>query len=314
MQKHYKGKNKNTTRKQKHQSLYKMRGCSSMSRRNYLGGSNGTLIAAPQKAIGADFNLAYPYNGPVIRNDALAYTGKGGYKGGYKSENALFPEPSNLAVVTTSNVNGANPLYPNTGPPINGFNFLNPINQQRGGGCGCGGLPFMNGGGRGGGGSRNKQKHRVACKCSSCKLNKSSMMKGGGGCSTSNNGIPYPNGLVGAPYENSSNLPGANGIGGDANYYSNNTYNNDVSRQMIDVGANPPFLGFKGGSKYKSKSSHSKKTRKQRGGTLSNFLGQDLINLGRQLGYGAGSAFNALNGYPSPVNPLPWKDQLITKY
>lgn len=305
MQNHYKGKSKNTTKKDKQQKMYKMRGCSAKSRRNYLGGTNTTVIAAPTKALGGDFSLAYPYNGPVVRNDALAYTGKGGYK----SENALFPEPSNLAVVTTSNVNAVNPLYPNTGPPFNGFNFLNPLNQQRGGGCGCG-LSFMNGGR----GSRNKQNHRVGCKCSSCKLNKTSMMKGGGGCSTSNNGIPYPNGLVGAPYENSSNLPGAKGIPGDANFYSNNTYNNDISRQMIDVGANPPFLGFKGGSKYKKTFSNIKKSRKQRGGTLSNFFGQDLINLGRQLTYGAGSAFNALNGYPSPVNPLPWKDQLMKKH
>jgi hypothetical protein len=312
MQNHYKGKSKNTTKKQKHQSLYKMRGCSSMSRRNYLGGSNGSVIAAPQKSIGADFNLAYPYNGPVIRNDALAYTGKGGYKGGYKSENPLFPQPSNLAVVTTSNVNGANPLYPNTGPPIGGFNFLNPLNQQRGGGCGCGGLPFMSGGGS----SKSNQKHREACKCSSCKLNKKSMMNGGGGCSTSNNGIPYPNGLVGAPFINSSNLPGANGISGDANYYSNNTYNNDVSREMVNVGANPPFLGFlglKGGSsRYRNK--NTKKIRKQRGGTFSNFLGQDFINLGRQLGHGVGTAFNALNGYPAQASPLPWKDQLVGKH
>ena len=299
---HYKGKSKNTTKKQTHQTMYKMKGCSKMSRRNYLGGNNTSIIAAPQKTVGADFSLAYPYNGPVVRNDALAYTGKGGYK----SENALFPEPSNLAVVTTSNANGANPLYPNSGPPIGGFNFLNPINQQRGGDCGCG-LPFMKGG------SASSKKHRSACKCSSCKMDKKTMMNGGGGCSTSNNGIPYPNGLVGSPFDNSSNLPGAKGIPGDANYYSNNTYNNDVSRQMINVGANPPFLGFKGGSKYRQKNTHSKKNRKQHGGTSTNFFGQDLINLGRQFGYGVGSAFNALNGYHYPMSPLPWKDQLVTK-
>ena len=143
-------------------------------------------------------------------------------------------------------------------------------------------------------------------------------MKGGGGCQTSNNGIPYPNGLVGSAYVNSSNLPGANGIPGDANYYSNNTYNNDVSRQMIDVGANPPFLGFsgfKGGKRNnKHKHLHTMKTKKQRGGTLSNFLGQDLINLGRQLTHGVGTTFNALNGYPASASPLPWKDQLVTKH
>jgi len=279
-----------------------MRGCSNKCthRHNHLGGNNS--------AVGADFNLAYPYNGPIARNDALAYTGKGGYK----SENALFPEPSNLAVVTTSNVNGVDPLYPNTGPPLNGYNFLNPLNQQRGGSCGCGGLPFMSGGGRA---TSRSHKHRDACKCSTCKMNTKSMMSGGGGCSTGNNGIPYPNGLVGAPYVNSSNLPGANGIPGDANYYSNNTYNNDVSRQMVDVGANPPFLGFlglKGGSKHGR--THTKKHRKHRGGALSNFIGQDLINLGRQLGHGVGSTFNALNGYPGYANPLPWKDQLVGKH
>lgn len=269
MSKHNKTKH-TTTKKNKHQKLYKMKGCSKKSmctRKKHYGGS--------QKALGGDFNLAYPYNGPVARNDALAYTGKGGN-----------PE----------NVNGANPLYPNTGPPLFGFNFLNPVNQQRGGGCGCG-VPFMSGG--------SKTTHRQGCKCSSCKLNKSSMT--GGTCQTGNNGIPYPDGLVGSPYVNPTNLPGANGIPGDANYYSNNTYNNDVSRQMLDIGANPPFDGMKGGKKYKNKG------RKQRGGTFSNFLGQDLINFGRQINYGIGSTFNALNGYAAPANPLPWKDQLITK-
>jgi hypothetical protein len=80
------------------------------------------------------------------------------------------------------------------------------------------------------------------------------------------------------------------------NYIENNTYNNDISRQMVDTGANPPFL--KGGK------------RKQKGGTLSNFMTQDLINLGRQFQYGLGSAYNALAGHSAPVNPLPWKDQL----
>jgi len=303
MQKHY------TTRKHKHQKFYKMKGCSKVCtlnhkhRRGHLGGNNSTVIATPQRALGADFTLAYPYNGRVLPNPALAYTGKGGYR----SQNGIFPQPSNLAIVTTSNVNGANPLYPNTGPPYNGFNFLNPVTQQVGGGCGCG-MPFMNGGG-------SRKKHREHCKCSVCKK-KMKTMSGGGGCTTGNNGIPYPNGLVGRPFVNPSNLPGANGIPGDANYYSNNTYNNDVSRQMVDVGANRPFLGFsafKGGKRNKHKYSHTKKNKKQRGGTLSNFLGQDLINLGRQMTYGAGSAFNALNGYSPPTNPLPWKDQLVTK-
>ena len=68
---------------------------------------------------------------------------------------------------------------------------------------------------------------------------------------------------------------------------------------MVATGANPPFsIGGK------------RKTRKQRGGTLSNFIGQDLINLGRQFQFGVGSAYNALAGYQSPTNPMPWKGQM----
>jgi hypothetical protein len=50
--------------------------------------------------------------------------------------------------------------------------------------------------------------------------------------------------------------------------------------------------------------------KKQKGGTLSNFLTQDLINLGRQFQFGIGSAYNTLTGYAPPTNPLPWKGQL----
>ena len=42
-------------------------------------------------------------------------------------------------------------------------------------------------------------------------------------------------------------------------------------------------------------------------------MGQDLLNLGRQFNFGIGSAYNALAGYSSPINPLPWKDQFPTK-
>ena len=116
-----------------------------------------------------------------------------------------------------------------------------------------------------------------------------------------NPGIPYPNGLAGSPWTPAiSGWPGVNGIQGDRNHFPLNTYKNDISRQMIDVGPNPPFVV--GGSK-------KGRTRKQRGGTLSNFLTQDLINLGRQVQFGVGSAYNALSGYSAPVNPLPWKDQ-----
>jgi hypothetical protein len=68
---------------------------------------------------------------------------------------------------------------------------------------------------------------------------------------------------------------------------------------MISTGAQPPFSI--GGSR---------KSRKQKGGTLSNFIAQDFINLGRQFSFGLGSAYNALTGYAPPTNPMPWKGQL----
>jgi len=235
---------KTSRRKQK---VYKMKGCSTKTRKNHLGGS-------------ADVNLAYTGNKNIqaVPNPFLAYTGKGG-----ACSSELTP-----ALNIPVNINAMNKTVPNTGPPSVGYNFLNPIGFQRGG---------------------NKT-HRLGCKCSSCKT----MMMGG------NPGIPYPDGLVGSPWTPSiGGWPGVDGIQGGRNYLADNNYQTDISRQMIATGENPPFsIGGK------------RKTRKQRGGTLSNFLTQDLINLGRQFQFGIGSAYNALSGYSSPVNPMPWKGQL----
>lgn len=240
---------------QKHQKLYKMKGCSKKSRKNHLGGSN----------------LAYPSNNiNTVPNPFLAYTGKGGGS-------------NNLAPVNT---NGANPVNPSTGPPPGGFNFLNSQSQM-GGGCGMGACPYM---------PQSGGTHRIGCRCSTCKKSQRGGMMG--------NNRSYPDGLVGSPWTpQASGWPGVDGISGDRNYLGYNTYQpNDVSRQMINTQAQPPFsIGGRG----------TRKGRKgQKGGVISNFLGQDLVNLGRQLQYGVGSAYNGLAGYSSPVNPLPWKGQL----
>ena len=285
------GKSKVSKRKQK---IYNMRGCSK-TRKNYLGGSPDAPLAYTGKQI------------QTIPNPFLSYTGKGGSSCG-------LSKPASVPL----NTNAANPAYPNTGGDSKQWNTifndaqnsqsggcggscsLTPVPQMSGGGCGCG-LPAMTGGRKRKGGCGplcnlgfmvGGTRHRIGCKCSKCKKR---IMKGG------NPGIPYPNGLVGSPYVpgNIDKWPGVDSIGGNHNYYSNNTYNNDISRQMVDVGANPPFL--KGGK------------RKQRGGTISNFMAQDLINLGRQFQFGVGSAYNALAGYTAPVNPLPWKDQMPSK-
>jgi hypothetical protein len=120
-------------------------------------------------------------------------------------------------------------------------------------------------------------------------------MLGGGG----NNGIPYPNGLAGAPWKpESSGWPGVDGVGGNRNYLAPNEYNVDPQTAMLAAGANRPF------------SIGGRRGRKQKGGSTSNFLSQDLINLGRQFQYGVGNVYNGLLGYSSPVNPMPWKGQL----
>jgi hypothetical protein len=203
------------------------------------------------------------------------------------------PTVSNPFLIPKQLLGGANKYaYPNEGatiPPPNGVIFNNA--SQQNGGCGCG-IPLMTGGksltcGKSLTGDMGfivgGVRHRFACKCSKCKKRS---MKGGN---------PYPNGLVGSPWSsNINNWSGVDGVPGNHNYIANNTYNNDDSRQMIDVNTT-------GGK------------RKQKGGTLSNFMTQDLINLGRQFQFGVGSAYNALAGYSSPVNPLPWKDHFPNK-
>ena len=194
------------------------------------------------------------------------------YLGG-SNMNMNLAYPSNN-VPTVSNPNYA---YPALGAPAGGFNFLNPQSVIKGG-CGCG-LQA--------GGSKNK---KGGC-CGAC----STSMLGG----TGNNGIPYPNGLAGAPWTTaSSGWPGVDGVGGNRNYLALNEYKVDPQTAMIATGANPPF------------SIGGRRGRKQKGGTTSNFLSQDLINLGRQFQYGVGSVYNGLLGYSSPVNPMPWKGQL----
>lgn len=188
-------------------------------------------------------------------------------------------------------------VYPAQGPPANGFSFLNP-QSKRGGGCGCDlKLPFMSGGtcpmcnASANLMSGGRKKHRGGCKCSVCKMKMK--MKGGLG----NNGIPYPNGLVDEPYNINTNLPGT-GVPGDANYYAQNPYIVQPGYNNA-TGASPPY-SIGGGRRRKG----------QKAGGFSNFMFQDLVNLGRQFQYGLGSAYNSVAGYPAPVNPLPWKGQM----
>ena len=145
-------------------------------------------------------------------------------------------------------------------------------------------------------------------------LNPSQTIRGGGhGSSTS-----YANGLVGSAWTggNTDSWPGVNGVGGDGNHLGLNTYNNDVSRQMTDVGANYPFNGMLRGGSRRRGCGHGRgckcgqgRNRKLRGGGL---LPQNLVNVGRNFMYNIGASNNTMNGYDLPVKPLPFEDQLVS--
>lgn len=222
------------------------------------------------------------------RKSQRIYKMKGCNRKGSKTTKKRYLGGSNMNLAYPSNnvptVPNPNLAYtqPSRGPAPGGFNFLNPLNSIKGGG-------FMKGG-----------------YCPSCNA-QSGGQKGGccGACSTSmlggagNNGIPYPNGLAGTPWTSSpSTWPGVDGVSGNRNYLALNEYKVDPQTAMIATGANPPF------------SVGGRKKRKQKGGALSNFLTQDLINLGRQFQFGVGSVYNGMSGYSAPVNPMPFKGQL----
>lgn len=135
----------------------------------------------------------------------------------------------------------------------------------------------------------------------------------GGGCGTCMNencscasasemmGGAIPGPIVGGVWgPNHSQWPGANGVGGDRNLLPYNTYQPvDISRQMA----------LRGGGK-RSKKRLIKRKKSMKGGGI---MPQDLLNLGRDFAFNMESAYNSIRGMPAPVNPLPYKDQLMAE-
>ena len=221
----------------------------------------------------------------------------GGTYLGYTGEKSA---PVNNPFLAYTSGGGMSRAYPSPGLDPDGFNFLNPqppngggygrmMGGQRGGDCGCG-SPLIGGGQSGGGcgcGSPlmggGSMWHGKDCMCDTCK---SKTMKGGT--------MSYPNGLIGKPWGGAiQQWPGVDGVDGGRNHLGYNTYSPvDISRQM-------KFVSASGGGKKKK----TRKRKAQKGG----FIGNDLINLSK---FGAGSFYNAVKGYPQPVSPLAWKDQL----
>lgn len=173
---------------------------------------------------------------------------------------------------------------------------------MRGGGCGCGN-PFFGGQQRQTGGS---------CGCGASFLGGSQNggMKMGGSEPA----------LIGTPWTaNISTWPGVAGNDGQSNFFSLNKYTpfspETQMGQERDGSIFPPenvkYLVRGGKRSVKSK---SKRTRKHKmykkilkGGT--GIFSQDLLNTGRSIQYGLGSAYNTLLGYPTPINPQPYSDQ-----
>jgi len=284
---------KSSTRR--HQKVYKMKGC---SKRNHNGGS-------------ADANLAYTGH-PVTNsqpNPHLAYMGKGGGE--------LSPIPDVMNPNLPSNIYGGNPASANTSPyPLkNAYPATDPPYQPKA-------IISTNDGIMMKGGT-----------CSLCNLTGGGKkMTGGtcpGQCGLIGGGTIDPQGLVGKPWTPAiGGWPGVDQIAGDRNYLDYNQYKVDPQTALISVGANRPFLfggksskkGRKGGKwgkggkerkgRKEGKGKRGKRSKTMKGGALSNLLPQDFLNLGRQIQYNMGSAYNAINGYAQPVNPMPWKDQL----
>ena len=121
-------------------------------------------------------------------------------------------------------------------------------------------------------------------------------------------GPPTLGPIVGEPWGAPvSQWPGVDGIGGNRNWLQYNNYPTDISRQMKLGGRKNTTSSTASSSSYDSESNMSSSSYTTNGGGL---VPQDLVNLGSNTAFNFKSAYNAINGYPAPVNPLPYKDQL----
>ena len=160
-------------------------------------------------------------------------------------------------------------------------------------------------------GCSKHHKHKKGCKCYICMHRHNKSMKGGQCTACANPGLmkggygfykpasPIPGPFVGNAWGPSvSQWPGVDGIGANRNYLSKNMYYQDPQTMMI--------LGGKRNKITKRTKTKTKKHYKKGGG----FIPQSLTNLGRSISFNAGSIYNTLNGYPHPVNPAPYEQQI----
>lgn len=119
----------------------------------------------------------------------------------------------------------------------------------------------------------------------------------GGSCSTCSATTLMQGGqvspLVGAPWSISQSEP--------SNYYAQNLYKSADPQTMMKL---------RGGKVRRGQVKGSKSRRSLKGGSLTNFLPSDLVNLGRDFTYNVSSAYSSLTGAPQPVNPSPVEGHL----
>ena len=147
--------------------------------------------------------------------------------------------------------------------------------------------------------SRHRRYRQQGGGCNSCLTGGVQLQSGGGNAS---NGA-----LVGSPWKSDvSSWPGVSGNDGQSNFYALNNQINQPLAELIS-GRDQQTVSQTGG----------RRRRKKYGGSSSGSASigapgmfQDLTNLGRGMSWGLGSAYNTLSGYPTPVSPLPYRDQL----
>jgi hypothetical protein len=136
---------------------------------------------------------------------------------------------------------------------------------------------------------------------------------------------------------NVTQWPGVDGIGANRNYLNENVnvYKNPSYQQSMNDSGYKYLNSKVGGYKYnknkksvsfllsptkshkahkslKSQRSQTPKFKKyKKGGGI---IPQYLLNLGEEVGFNVKSAYNALNGYPSPTSPLPYQGQITGKF
>lgn len=121
-----------------------------------------------------------------------------------------------------------------------------------------------------------------------------------------------PGPFAGSAWE-ANNLPGDDGISSNRNYlksYAGSIKNDPALRMSMNASGYNTMNSKVGGYRYNKKhnaSSASLSKSNKRGGGL---IPQDLVNLGRDFTHNFKSAYNALNGFPAPIDPAPYKGQL----